>query len=205
MKKYLSLFLMIMSLFVLAACGNTDSADEAAPETTAAPIQIAQATPAEDANDLIVYFSWSGNTRAAAEEIQRQTGADIFEIVPEIPYTDNYDEMLDTAQNEQSENVRPAIADAIDNFDGYSTVFVGYPIWWGDMPMIMYSFFDDYDFSGKTIIPFVTSGGSGFSGTIDEIKSMEPGAEITEGLSLRGDDAENSANEISEWIKKVRR
>ena len=112
---------------------------------------------------VVVYFSWSGNTEAVAAEIQNQTGADTFRLVPAEPYTDDYDALLDIAQEEQRNGARPAIFGSIENFDSYEVVYLGFPNWWGDMPMILYSFLDDYDLSGKTIVPFVTSGGSGFS------------------------------------------
>lgn len=154
-------------------------------------------------NAIIVYFSWSGNTEAVAQEIQNQTGADIFKIEPQEPYTDDYDELLDIAQNEQQEEARPAIAETVDNIEDYDTVYFGYPNWWGDMPMIMYSFLDDYDLSGKVIAPFVTSGGSGFSGILDTIQEMEPQAEVTEGLSLGSGEADDSADAVSQWLGEI--
>lgn len=203
MKKYASILLMLSMLFILAACGTskTETSDQNAAST--APAASTEQPAADNADQLIVYFSWSGNTKAVAEEISAQTGADIFEITPETPYSDDYNEVLDVAQREQSEKARPVISGTIDDFDKYTTIFIGYPNWWGDMPMIMYSLFDDYDFTGKTIAPFVTSGGSGFSGTIDTIKSLEPGGEVTEGLSLSGDSAENSAADVSSWLAAI--
>lgn len=154
-------------------------------------------------NAIIIYFSWLGNTEAVAQEIQNQTGADIFKIEPQEPYTDDYDELLDIAQNEQQEEARPAIAETVGNIEDYDTVYFGYPNWWGDMPMIMYSFLDDYDLSGKVIAPFVTSGGSGFSGTLDTIQEMEPQAEVTEGLSLGSGEADDSADAVSQWLGEI--
>ena len=129
--------------------------------------------------NLVVYFSMPdnvddstvvidgetlGNTQYMAYVIQETVGADIFRIEPETPYPTDHDELVDLASEEQSNNARPAIKTRLKNFDTYENIFVGYPNWWGDMPMILYSFFDEYDFSGKTIIPFNTHGGSGFSG-----------------------------------------
>lgn len=156
----------------------------------------------EESNVLIAYFSWSGNTEAVAQEIQNQTGADLFEIVPAEPYTDDYDELLDIAQEEQSSDARPAIADTVD-LSGYDTVYLGFPNWWGDMPMIIYTFFDEYDLSGKTIAPFNTSGGSGFSDSLDTIAEMEPDAQITEGLSLGSSEAEDCADAVSGWLSSI--
>ena len=138
-----------------------------------------------------------------ANEIQTQTGADVFEIVPEEPYTDDYDALLDIAQEEQQNDARPAIAGNIENIENYEVIYLGFPNWWGDMPMILYSFLDDYDLSGKTIAPFVTSGGSGFSGTISVIENMEPGATVLEGLSLGSSEAADSGNAVAQWLSSI--
>ena len=205
--------------FCLAACsGGTESEPEASDQTEVnADSQVAEepadavteentgdgaGSSEEDGGALIVYFSWSGNTEAVAQEIQSQTGADLFEIVPAEPYTDDYDELLDIAQEEQSSDARPAIADTVD-LSGYDTVYLGFPNWWGDMPMIMYTFLDEYDLSGKTIAPFNTSGGSGFSGSLDTIAEMEPDAEITEGLSLGSSEAEDCSDTVSGWLGSI--
>ena len=103
----------------------------------------------------------------------------------------------------KSNNARPAIKDTIENFDTYENIFVGYPNWWGDMPMILYSFFDEYDFSGKTIIPFNTHGGSGFSGTISTIKELEPNAEVLDGKSISRNDIQDAEQEIVDWVNSL--
>lgn len=175
---------------------NTESAAENAGEEDSAE------NGDEEGGALIVYFSWSGNTEAVAQEIQNQTGADLFEIVPAEPYTDDYDELLDIAQEEQSSNARPAIADTVD-LSGYDTIFLGFPNWWGDMPMIIYTFLDEYDLSGKTVAPFNTSGGSGFSNSLETIAEMEPDARITEGLSLGSSEAEDCADTVSGWLGSI--
>lgn len=88
----------------------------------------------------------------------------------------------------------------MENLDDYDVIFLGFPNWWGDMPMAVYSFLDEADFSGKTIVPFVTSGGSGFSSTISTIESMEPGATVQEGLSISGSSAVNAQDQVTEWL-----
>ena len=129
-----------------------------------------------DSKVLVVYFSRTGenynvgnvevgNTAMVASYIKEYLKADSFEIVPVDKYPDNYDECTKLASKEKEDNARPKIADKIDNFDSYKTVFVGYPIWWGDLPMIMYTFLEEYDFDGKTVIPFNTHEGSGDAGT----------------------------------------
>lgn len=199
LKKLLSVMLVGTALFSLAACSGGDGEEEQ-PETQETAENAD--TEAGEGAALIAYFSWSGNTEAVAQEIQAQTGADLFEIVPAEPYTDDYDELLDIAQEEQSSDARPAIAETVD-LSGYDTVFLGFPNWWGDMPMILYTFLDEYDLSGKTIAPFNTSGGSGFSGSLDTIAEMEPDAEITEGISLGSEEAEDCADEVAEWLANI--
>lgn len=222
MKKILSLVLTLTMVFSLAACGNSGSPESSAsttPSQTENPATSEEsATPSEStpqgeeasqpeteagSNALVVYFSWSGNTESVAKEIQAQTGADLFEIIPAEPYTDDYNTLLDIAQEEQASDARPAIADTVENFEQYDVVYLGYPNWWGDMPMILYTFLDDYDFSGKTIAPFVTSGGSGFSGTIGTIESMEPDATVTEGLSLGSSQAANPGSDVAQWLSDI--
>ena len=219
LKKMFSAVRAGTAAFCLAACsGGTESEPEASDQTEVnADSQVAEepadavteentgdgaGSSEEDGGALIVYFSWSGNTEAVAQEIQSQTGADLFEIVPAEPYTDDYDELLDIAQEEQRSDARPAIAATVD-LSGYDTVYLGFPNWWGDMPMIMYTFLDEYDLSGKTIAPFNTSGGSGFSGSLDTIAEMEPDAEITEGLSLGSSEAEDCSDTVSGWLGSI--
>lgn len=116
---------------------------------------------------LVAYFSLAGeqygvgvveegNTGIIAHMIAEQTGADLFEIKPETPYPTIYQEILDVSRQEMADNVRPAITDTVENMDAYDTIFIGYPNWWGDMPMIFYNFLESYDLSGKTIVPFCT-------------------------------------------------
>lgn len=222
LKKIFSVLIAGTAVFCLAACSsgaesgaaqadqteeNADSqdtteADGDGQEESTGDSTDSTAGTAGQGNALIVYFSWSGNTEAAAKEIQNQTGADLFEIVPAEPYTDDYNELLDIAQEEQNSDARPAIADTVD-LSGYDTVYLGFPNWWGDMPMIIYTFLDDYDLSGKTVAPFNTSGGSGFSGSLDTIVGMEPDAEITEGLSLGSGEAEDCADDVAEWLDSI--
>ena len=219
LKGLLSVMLAGTAVFSLAACSDgtgteeqTETQTEESTETqteenadageTADIEEEGTDTAAREGAALIAYFSWSGNTEAVAQEIQAQTGADLFEIVPAEPYTDDYNELLDIAQEEQSSDARPAIAETVD-LSGYDTVYLGFPNWWGDMPMILYTFLDEYDLSGKTVAPFNTSGGSGFSGSLDTIADMEPEAEIAEGLSLGDGEAEDCADDVAEWLANI--
>lgn len=149
------------------------------------------------AKELVVYFSVYGTAKNVAEEIAKQTGADIEEIVPEIPYDsnrDHYSALAKLAKTEHDEDLRPAIKNEID-VDAYDTIYIGYPMWWYTFPMIIYTFFDKYDFSGKTIIPFNTHMGSGDGGTYETIKELEPGAIVLAGLPVEMSNAESSPAE----------
>lgn len=145
-----------------------------------------------------------GNNQYFAQVIQEATGADIFRIEPETPYPTDHETLVDLALEEQESNSRPAIKDTIDNFDDYDTIFVGYPIWWSDMPMLMYTFFDTYDFSGKTLIPFGTHGGSGWAGTPAIIAELEPKAQMTEGLSISRNHIQDARQEIIDWVNSLK-
>lgn len=219
MKKIISLFMALAMVLSLAAC----SINEAPSETTAeeSSSQTNESIPAPsntNGKNLVVYFSMPdnvddstvviddetlGNTQYMAYVIQETVGADIFRIEPETPYPTDHDTLVDLASEEQSENARPKIKDTIANFDTYENIFVGYPNWWGDMPMILYSFFEEYDFSGKTIIPFNTHGGSGFSGTISTIKELEPDAEVLDGKSISRNDIQDAKQEIVDWVNSL--
>ena len=151
---------------------------------------------------LVVYFSRSGNTRSVAERIAERTGANVFEIKTVQNYPENYNDLLDFARNEQRRDARPELSSRVGNMNRYDIIFLGYPNWWGDMPMPIYSFLDEYDLSGKSIMPFVTSGGSGFSRTIRAIEDAEPGATVLEGLSIRDRNVNDRSTDraIEEWI-----
>lgn len=245
MKKFTALFLSLMLVLGLAACGNNQQTEETNPETPASTSEEnsepetseAKETPSAQesetsqnsgVNALVVYFSMPetatpdnmtqeednsvvvidgevlGNTQYVANVIQENTGADIFRIEPENPYPTDHDTLVDLASEEQEENARPAIKDSIENLEQYDTIFVGYPNWWGDMPMILYSFFDDYDFSGKTIIPFNTHGGSGFSNTISTIMELEPDASVDEeGFTVSRNTVQDAEPDIITWLENL--
>ncbi len=196
MKKLFAVMMSVALIFAVTACGSagdrteeSSSSGQNAPERTAA-----------EAKGLVVYFSWSGNTENVANSIKDQTGSDIFEIVPQTSYSDDYDTVVDLAREEQRTDARPEISGSIDNIAQYDVIYVGYPNWWGDMPMILYTFFDTYDLSGKTVVPFVTSGGSGFSDTISTIRRLEPDASVLEGLSLSSSRASDPGSDVADWL-----
>lgn len=156
-------------------------------------------TDTQNGKALIVYFSQSGNTQTVANFIHEAVEGDIVRLETVKTYSSNYNNLLDEAQEEQRNNARPELKTKIDNIEEYDTIFLGYPNWWGDMPMPLYTFLEEYDLSGKTIAPFVTSGGSGFSNTIRTIREYEPNANVVEGLSISGSSAGSSQDEVEEW------
>lgn len=161
-------------------------------------------TEEERNSTVIIDGEVLGNTQYVAYVIQENTGADLFRIEPEVPYPTDHDTLVDQAAEEQDNGARPAIKDTIENFDQYDTIFVGYPNWWSDMPMILYTFFDTYDFSGKTIIPFNTNGGSGFSNTISMIAELEPDASIYEdGFTVSRNNVQEAEPDILAWLNEL--
>lgn len=216
MKKIVSLMLSAVLIFSLTACGTQGSQNPSSNESEAAEssadsedsnISEAAAEPEEPSDGtggiLVAYFSWSGNTEQMAQMIQEETGADLFEIEPAAPYTDDYDTLLDVAQKEQADNARPEVASQVENWDSYDVVFVGYPDWWSDAPMLIYSFLESYDWEGKTLIPFCTSGGSGFGRSLEKLPDSAQGAEILEGLHVSGSSVDSAGEEIADWISSL--
>ena len=145
----------------------------------------------------------TGNTGVVADMIAQATGADLFSIRTVEQYPDTYDATIDQGQQEQSDGARPELATHLENLDSYDTIFLGFPNWWGDMPMAVYTFLDEVDLSGKTVIPFVTSGGSGFSNTISTIQQMEPQATVQEGLSIGGSSATGAQQQVESWLSEL--
>lgn len=160
-------------------------------------------TTDDGSNILVLYFSMSGNTETIARMIHNEVGGDLVKLETVQTYPEDYNELVDYAQEEQREDARPQLATVIDNIDQYDMIFLGYPNWWGDMPMPIYTFLDTYDLSGKTIAPFITHGGSGLSGTPNRIRNEEPNATVTEGLSIYGSRAASSEDEVLEWLNSL--
>ena len=167
-------------------------------------------------NMLVAYFSIAGeqygvgvveegNTSIIAHMIAEQTGADLFEIEAATPYPFTYQGLLDVSRQEMSDNARPEIADTVDNMDDYDTIFIGYPNWWGDMPMIVYNFLESYNLSGKTIVPFCTHGGSGLSDTESSIADITGGT-VKDGFAIPGTTAQNdrdtAKSEVTQWLRE---
>ena len=153
---------------------------------------------------LVACFSWSGNTMTVAKTVTEVLGAELFEIKTATPYTDNYDAVLDVAKAEQNRKARPELATHVENMAQYNTVFIGYPCWWGTMPMAVFTFLEEYDFSGKRVIPFVTHGGSGFGRSLNDLKRTLPDAKIeTKGLSLYGKSVSSAHSQVIQWLDSL--
>lgn len=169
------------------------------------------------AKSLVVYFSHTGenysvgnisegNTAIIAKMIAEKTGSDTFEILPEKEYPKVYKSCTEVAKDEQKKNARPAYKGDVDT-SAYDTVYIGYPIWWGDMPMVVYTFLEKHDLNGKTVVPFCTHEGSGVSGTDGKIRRIFKNAAVKSALAVRGATAQNKRNEaqkaVEEWLGKI--
>ncbi|MGL5722779.1 MAG: flavodoxin [Brevinema sp.] len=150
---------------------------------------------------LIAYYSRTGNTRTVATEIQRKVGGTLFEIQTVQNYPSEYRATTDIAKEEQRTNARPALSTTVSNINDYDTIFIGFPSWWGTMPMACFTFLEAYNFSGKTIIPFVTHEGSGLGRSEADIKRLAPQASLKQGFAIRGSAA--SRTDITPWLRGV--
>lgn len=221
MKRKLAIFIcMIIVITSFTACGNSNEAkNDSNNSSTTSSKAISVNT---DENVLIAYFAVAENSdvdaissasvsnvngetkgrmTALAEMIQEKTEGDLFSIKTSVKYPGDGAKLIEYAQTEQDDDIRPELTSHIDNFDDYNVVFVGYPTWWYDLPQIMYSFFDEYNFSGKTIIPFNSHNGSRFSGTIETIQELEPDATVvTDGFTVNEKDVPDAKSDIDTWL-----
>lgn len=160
--------------------------------------------PSSNKNILVLYFSLTEHTEKVAKTIYNKVGGDIIKLEPNKTYPTDYSEATKIAKAEQNENARPELKTKIDNIDKYDVIFLGYPIWWGDMPMFFYTFLDEYDLSGKTIIPFCTSGATGIADTPDKIQKEEPNAKVIKnGLSIYASSLDKTEENVDEWLNNI--
>ncbi|MEW5920756.1 MAG: flavodoxin [Bacillota bacterium] len=143
-----------------------------------------------------------GNTEIIAKKIQEFTDSDIFEIKTVKSYPEDYTETTNVAQEEKRKNARPQLTEKVDNMDSYDVIFLGYPNWWGTMPMAVFTFLESYDFSGKTIISFCTHEGSGMGSSERDIKKLCPNAKVLPGLAIRGGSVDRANKDVANWLKK---
>ncbi len=227
------LAILLLATLVLPLSGCRSSGAEANAAEASAPAAVESAVPAPQAsaqpegvsNILIAYFTAAENSgvdaiasasyttidgqavgrlRAVADMIQANTGGDLFSIRTSVVYPTDGGELIDYAAQEQDENARPELTSHIENLEQYDTIFIGYPNWWADLPMAVYSFFDEYDFSGKTIIPFNVHNGSRFSRTIQTIAELEPNATMVEnGFTVSEQNVADAAGDVAAWLDEL--
>lgn len=209
MKKRIMMLVLGIAVIMVAIFGiftylnNNQNESQDTNETVSNESKTDDVNIENMGNTLILYFSMSGNTETVANYIHEEIGGDIVKLETVQTYPEDYDELVDYAREEQRDNTRPELETAIENIEQYDTIFLGYPNWWGDMPMPIYSFLDQYDLSNKTIAPFITHGGSGLSGTPANIANEEPDAVVTEGLAINGDDVDDCQDEVNEWLDEL--
>ncbi|MBR2593628.1 MAG: S-layer homology domain-containing protein [Firmicutes bacterium] len=199
----------------LAEPAKTDTPEVQNPETD---------SPEKGSKALVAYFAVAENSdvdavssasrltdggetkgmdRFIGEIIAEKTKGDLFSIQTEEKFSGEYNTLLDNAQEMKNNGEMPALSSHIENLDDYDVIFVGYPIWWGALPQVMESFFSEYDFSGKTIVPFCTHGGSGNSGTFSKIAELEPNADVKDGIAINMDNVSGSKQNILDWLDKL--
>ena len=211
LKKIITISLSIVILCILGGCEtnkpqteNSSAADSEITDKNSLSIKENLDTDRNsDSSVLVAYFSWSGNTKQLALEIQAQTGGDLFEIIPENPYTDDINELSGIALREQSDNIRPALSVNVEDIDKYDTIFIGFPNWWNDMPMPVFTFLEEYDFSGKTIIPFTTYGNGGWGKSLNSIKDVLTESTILDGIAIQEHELESAEQEVTELLLEL--
>lgn len=200
MMKLLSAFTALLTLCVsLSACsGGEHNAIDNSPE----------AVVNGDNKVLVAYFSWSGNGQQMARWISEETGGDLFRIVPSEPYGEDFDSCADRAKNELDNEIRPALSEHIDadTMAQYDVIYIGFPVWWYDLPMPVWTFLEEYDLSGKTVIPFFShNGSSNGANSVNRVTELAKGATVLadDALSLRGSSVADSEKEVKDWVKNI--
>ncbi len=224
MKKYLIYLMMAAAVMAFGACSpedesdphgrgtetpvNPDDGDDASevPDTPETPDEPQQPgddpdTPTSGSRILVAYFSWGGTTQRMAQEIARQTGADLFRIEPVVPYPTEYTPCTEVARTEKEADARPAIVNEVENWADYDTVFIGCPVWWWTTPMIICTFAERYDFAGKTVVPFCTYAATYRDETLARIVELTPDAVHLTGEGLTS--GRINEQNISSWLKAI--
>ena len=153
---------------------------------------------------LVTYFSHSGNTRKIALQIKDATGADVFDIVPVSPYPTNYGAVVEQAKRELKADYRPKLKTPVSNIASYDVIFVGSPNWWSTIAPPVMTFLSSLDFSGKTIVPFITHEGSGLGKSVRDVKRLAPDATVLEGQAFRGGDVKDARNDVLKWLREIK-
>lgn len=218
MKKQLAAFLIIPLVFALFAGCNGASGGTVTPSPTEMPSAVEMpsftetSSPTEtsvsseseavlqSADILVVFFSHSGNTRTLAQYVHDIVGGDMFEIVAVEPYPENMNECVARATAELADNARPSLASSVEDMGKYAAVYIGYPIWCGNEPMVIRSFLEAYDFTGKTIYPFCTSGSSTNDLAVKSIRSICPAANVADGLTVTRTQLPKTQEMAAAWL-----
>lgn len=229
MRKLTAILLCLTICMSLAACGGQENESNNLPEQNSSTVFTSlNHTANGDSNILIAYFTWAENTHVENPDavdvdattsasvllpgnagqnggwIQERTGGDLFSIVVTEPYSSDYDECLDRAADEKAKNARPELKNHLENMEDYDIVFLGFPNWWYTVPMAIHSFLEEYDFSDKTIIPFVTHGTGGLASTIEDIKGNLPdSANVLEPIGVYREDVDKSQPAVNEWLDQM--
>ena len=195
--KFLSAFIALLTLCVsLSACGSENhNAVDNAPESKVSG----------DSKTLVAYFSWSGNGQQMARWISEETGGDLFRIVPSEPYGEDFDSCADRAKIELDNEIHPELSEHIDaeTMAQYDVIYIGFPVWWYDLPMPVWTFLEEYDLTGKTVIPFFShNGSSNGANSVNRVAELAKGATVLtdEALSLRGSSVADSEKEVKDWV-----
>lgn len=218
MRRMVAGLMAVLLLCICTACGsqpaqgenstavsaqNDNGTNAGTEESETEESEVIESMEENISNILVAYFSRTGNTEVLAEMIEEQTGGNLFEITPAEPYPEDYDETVERFRRERDENARPEISSSVEDITQYDVVFVGFPNWGDDMPHIVYTFLEQYDFSGKTLIPFCTNGGGGFGNSIAGLESTCPDSMIAEGFECSGSNVENETDEVVDWIASL--
>ena len=211
MKKYFIFLMMAVAITMFGACSPEDENEPQIPDTPneEEPNEPDEPnnpeddpdTPVGDSKILVAYFSWGGTTQRMAQEIANQTEAELFRIEPTVPYPTDYTECTEVALEERDNDARPAIAGKVENWEQYDIIFIGSPVWWHTAPMIIATFAESYDFSGKTVVPFCTYSATYCDETLVRIVELTPDADhlTGEGLTSGRINAEN----VGTWLRTI--
>ena len=226
MKKIFMLSTML-AMFVsslLSSCGTSKKEAQIAEEQDSVENSVPTKVSSNHGKVLVAYFTvpetdgvdassgasrvnvdgkMMGNTQYVASIINKTTGGDLFQIKTERTYPGSHQALIDAAKEENDSHARPKLTTHIKNLGDYDVIFVGFPNWWYDMPMPLYTFFDEYDFSGKTVIPFCTHGGSRFSDAIKTIRGLEKNATVLDGYAVERDRVPESEELVNKWLKRI--
>ena len=200
MKKMIALAMTLLVAGSLAACGGNNASPATSQPSQTEPAQ----TPAKTRKVLVTYFSRSGNTRAMAQQIQKITGGDIFEIQTVTPYPVEYTATTKQAKQELESGFKPPIKAKVNNVKEYDIVFVGSPNWWSTIAPPVMTFLSEHDLSGKTVVPFITHQGSGLGRSAADIAKLAPQATLKDGLAVWGRDVGDAQEQIAKWLQGLK-